>query len=185
MPRGPCRQWGLALLCLLVTETAPPSVLAQPVDTLASPPARTPTPAPLWESPAGRRGRERRQREQTLADSITWLPGVEAARVHLGYAQHDLVRAVVVARTSTTNTEAIRKLVSGALPALEGSQVEVLEVPGQASPPPTPPLLTSVGPFSVAAHDAQRLRGALATLLALNGLLAGLLIWMRVRRLRR
>lgn len=143
---------------------------------------------PLWESPADRRRRAGRQREDALATSLGWLQGVTAARVHLGFVDHDLQRAAVVVRSDRAIdrvAEEVRAVVTGAAPELSPGDVAVVVVPsGPGTVTPAAADLTAVGPFSVATSDAQRLRGALAALLVLNATLAGALIWLRRQRRR-
>lgn len=135
-----------------------------------------------------------RQAEATageLARSVKALPGVLHARVHLTPPQlraaldapHGAFRASLLvqrrAGAPAIDEAALRALLAGAVTQLPADNVLIVQTE-LASPRSVEH--ARVGPFTIAKRDAPLLRATLATALALNALLAILLVAVVARR---
>ncbi len=196
-PRGlPRARLGAALsLALLCFAWTPCRARALPPADDDSLPFRSRTPArastaPLFVRLSPRSDELQRERvralEQRLVDTLMALPEVRAAAVQLGLpAQAELpldrplpapsASVVLRVRGEAPSRAELWQLVRAAVPdlALENLAVVVRSTP---QPMVSPEPLVSVGPFRVAADSAAQLRIALALLLGVNTLLAGLVL---------
>lgn len=126
-----------------------------------------------------------------LARTLEALPGVARARVHLTPpapraaldAPAETWRASVLVQRAAgegpLDEAALRALLGGAVAPLPAEHIAIVQRESRA---PRPAAWARVGPFTVAQRDAPRLRAALAGALALNALLAALLIALVARR---
>jgi type III secretion protein J len=133
--------------------------------------------------------------ERTLADA----PGVLSARVHLNVPARDPLRdgpapkataSVLVEHRGTTPPiapESIQRLVAGGAPGLSPADVTVVFVPHPPRAQGSRLELGHVGPIAVARGSVTLLKAALASLVALVLLFAGLTLglYTRLTRLRR
>jgi type III secretory pathway lipoprotein EscJ len=145
----------------------------------------------LVATPAEERARHAFATSGELARSIEALPGVRQARVHLtppeprpalDSAPGRWRAALLVQRSAGTppiDEHAILSLLHGAVAELPESNVAIVQ--SELSPPRRAEH-ARIGPFTVAKRDAPLLRAALAGTLALNALLAIMLIVVVARR---
>jgi type III secretion protein J len=145
----------------------------------------------LVPTPAEERERHAHATAGELARSIEALPGVVQARVHLTAPQPRAAldapastwRASVVvqrrAGAATIDEATLRALIAGAVAPLPEANIAI----AQAELAPTRAAeWARIGPFTVGKRDAPRLRIALFGLLALNALLAVLLVTVVARK---
>ena len=141
----------------------------------------------LVATPEEERGRLARAAAGELARSLMRLPGVLDARVHLASSGPATaldrpaapstagVLLLRAARSEAVDEARVRALVAASVPGLTPAAVTVMQ--SEAAPAaPSPPRMTAIGPFSVAAGSAPQLRAVLVAALLLNLVLAGLLI---------
>lgn len=145
----------------------------------------------LVATPAEERARHAFATAGELARSIEALPNVRRARVHLTPpeprpaldAPPGTWRAALLvqrdAGSPPIDEGALRTLLQGAVAELPSSAVAIVQ---SELARPRPIEHTRIGPFTVAKRDAPFLRAALAGALALNALLAILLIVVVARR---
>ncbi len=133
--------------------------------------------------------------ERTIGDA----PGVLSARVHLNVPARDPLRegpqpkataSVLVEHRGATPPiapESIQRLVAGGAPGLAAADVTVVFVPHPARAPSGRSELGHVGPIAVARSSVAMLKGALAALVLLVLVFAGLTLglYSRVGKLRR
>lgn len=145
----------------------------------------------LVPTPAEERARQAAATAGELARSFEALPGVLHARVHLTPpepravldAPHGAFRASLLvqrrAGAPAIDEGALRALLLGAVAPLPAENVSIVQTE-LASPRRVEH--ARIGPFTVAKRDAPLLRATLATALALNTLLAIILIAVVARR---
>jgi type III secretory pathway lipoprotein EscJ len=146
--------------------------------------------------------------EQRLVRLISALPEVERTEVDIDQPlpldqpldrpargpRAAVVIGVMSERSPGQRRDAIERIVSAVLPDLSRDDLTVIErtpAPLRSAPEAATSAhsLVQIGPFLVHPQSAPALRGGLATLLASNALLAGILLWrtrlMRARTARR
>jgi type III secretion protein J len=133
-----------------------------------------------------------------LARTIETIDGVLDARVHLALPDtRELpldgttlprASASVLVRYLGTHApyreEALQRLVAGAVPGLRVEDVAVVGLSRPLPPSTGTARLTWVGPIAVARGSATKLRLLFVLSLALNGALAGGMLWFATRRRR-
>ncbi|MFK7987814.1 MAG: hypothetical protein AB8I08_17485 [Sandaracinaceae bacterium] len=127
---------------------------------------------------------------EELRRSIEQLAGVHRARVHVARdlsprpldeaALPPRASVLLLSRGEEPDQDAVRALVVGAVHGLRAENVAVVVEAGPERAPRSPAQVF-VGPIAVSRASAGPLRGALATALALNLLLAGALVVQRRR----
>jgi len=145
----------------------------------------------LVPTPAEERSRQAAATAGELARSVAALPGVLHARVHLTLpepraaldAPHGAFHASALvqrrAGAPRVDEAAVRALLAGAVAPLPAENVSIVQTE-LASPRRAEH--ARIGPFTVAKRDAPLLRATLSGALALNALLAIMLITVVARR---
>lgn len=154
---------------------------------------KDPAPASRWiETPGEERARHAERIGERLERSLTRLPGVVEAHVHLTLPfgmgslaenQTPPAAAVLLVRDAGAPSlgNAAIELVAGAVPGLSPTAVRVVETPLQPSAAPTPGF-SRIGPVVVTRDSANTLKVWLAASLVLHILLAAALLRPLVRR---
>jgi type III secretion protein J len=140
----------------------------------------------LLPTPSDERARWLAAASSELARSLSRLPGVLDARVHVA-APRDAQAlddpppprqasvVLQVAEAATFDDAAVQRLVAAAIDGLDAAQVEVVRVTAQARKA-QPVRLVQVGPADVSAESAPALRTLLVVALVLEIVLAGALV---------